>query len=97
MFNVDRLQPYFPPLLHTFDIAEQLRSIELNPDYMEHATTDCIMDMKINNNHQQKIQMYWVVKVGQLLQQGKWFTRDQVQQKFPHLMDELNAMGNIAS
>ena len=64
---------------------------------MEQATTYCIMDMKIKNTHQQKIQLYWVVKVGQLLHQGKWFTRDQVQQKFPHLMDELNTMGPIAS
>ena len=27
----------------------------------------------------------------------KELTRDQVQQKFPHLMEELNATGNIAS
>ena len=64
---------------------------------MEQATTDCIMDMKINNTHKQKIQLYRVVKVGQVLHQGKWFTRDQVQQKFPHLMEELNEMGTIAS
>ena len=97
VFNVDRLHPYFPPLLDTSDIAEQLTPTELNTEYMEHATTDCIMDMKIKNTCQQKIQLYWVVKAGQLLHQGKWFTKDQVQQKFPHLMEELNAMGNIAS
>ena len=97
VFNVDRLRPYFPPLLDTSNIAEQLTPTDLNPDSIEQATTDCIMDMKINKTHQQKIQLYCVVKVGQLLHQGKWFTRDQVQQKFPHLMDELNAMGTIAS
>ena len=59
--------------------------------------TNRIMEMKIKNTCQQKIQMYHIVKAGQLLQQGKWFTRDQVQQKFPHLMEELNAIGNIAS
>ena len=64
---------------------------------MEHATIDYIMDMQIKNTHRQKIQLYWVVKAGQLLHQGKWFTKDQVQQKFPHLMEELNAMGTIAS
>ena len=64
---------------------------------MEQATTDCIMDMQIKNTRQQQIQLYRVVKAGQLLHQGKWFTRDQVQQKFPHLMEELNAMGTIAS
>ena len=64
---------------------------------MEQPTTYCIMDMQIKNTLQQKIQLYQAVKAGQLLHQGKWFTRDQVQQKFPRLMEELNAMGTIAS
>ena len=64
---------------------------------MEQATTDQIMDTQIKHTHQQNIQLYQVVKAGQLLHQGKWLTRDQVQQKFPHLMEELNAMGTIAS
>ena len=97
VFNVDCLRPYFPPLLDTSDIVEQLTPTELNPDCMEQGTTDCIMDMQIKNTRQQQIQLYRVVKSGQLLHQGKWFTRDQVQQKFPHLMEELNAMGTIAS
>ena len=97
VFNVDSLHPYFPPLLDTSDIAEELTPKELNPDCMEKATTDCIMDMQIKNTRWQKIQLYWVVKAGQILHQGKWFTRDQVQQKFPHLMEELNTMGTIAS
>ena len=97
VFNVDHLHPYFSPLLYTSDITEELTPKELNPESMEHATTDCIMDMKIKNTHRQKIQLYQVVKAGQLLHQGKWFTRDQVQQKFPHLMEELNAMGTIYS
>ena len=54
VFNVDRLRPYFPPLLDTSDIAEQLTPTELNPDCMEQATTDCIMDMQIKNTRQQK-------------------------------------------
>ena len=49
MFNVDRLQPYFPPLLDTSDMAEQLTPTELNPDCMEQATTDQIMDTQIKN------------------------------------------------
>ena len=97
VFNVDHLRPYFPPLLDTSEVAEQLTPTELNPDCMEQATTDWIMDMKIENTRRQKIQLYRVVKFGQLLHQGKWFTRDQVQQNFPHLMEELNAMGTIAS
>ena len=44
VFNVDRLRPYFPPLLDTSYVAEQLTPTELNTDCMEQATTDQIMD-----------------------------------------------------
>ena len=64
---------------------------------MEQAATNWIMDTQIKNTRQQNIQLYRVVKAGQLLHQGKWLTRDQVQHKFPHLMEALNAMGTIAS
>ena len=47
VFNVDCLQPYFPPLLDTSSIAEQLTPIDLNPDCMEQAATDWIMDTQI--------------------------------------------------
>jgi hypothetical protein len=35
MFNMDLLRPYFPPLLDTSEIEEQLTPTELNPDYMQ--------------------------------------------------------------
>jgi hypothetical protein len=35
VFNVDILQPYFPPLLDTLEIVEQLTPIELKLDYMQ--------------------------------------------------------------
>ena len=35
VLNAYHLQPYFPPLLDTSDIAEQLTPTELNPDFME--------------------------------------------------------------
>jgi hypothetical protein len=35
VFNVDLLRPYFPPLLDTSKVAEQLTPIELNPNYMK--------------------------------------------------------------
>jgi hypothetical protein len=35
VFNVDLLRPYFPPLLDTSEVAEQLTPIELNPDYIQ--------------------------------------------------------------
>jgi hypothetical protein len=35
VFNADLLRPYFPPLLSTSKVAEQLTPIELNPNYIE--------------------------------------------------------------
>jgi hypothetical protein len=35
VFNVDLLRPYFPPLLDTSEIAEQLTPIEFNPDCIQ--------------------------------------------------------------
>jgi len=55
------------------------------------------MDTQIKNTPQQRIQLYLVFNAGQLLHQGKWFTKDQVQQKFPHLMEALHAMETISS
>jgi hypothetical protein len=97
VFNVDLLRPYFPPLLDTSDVAEQLTPTELNPDCIQQASSDQIVDTQIKGTRQQRIQLYRVVKAGQLLHQGKWLTRGQIQQKFPHLMGELNAMETIAS
>jgi hypothetical protein len=60
-------------------------------------STDQIVDTQVKGTRQQRIQLYRVVKAGQLLHQGKWLTRGQIQQKFPHLMGALNAMETIAS
>jgi hypothetical protein len=35
VFNVDLLRPYFPPLLDTSEVAEQLTPTELNPDCLQ--------------------------------------------------------------
>jgi hypothetical protein len=64
---------------------------------MEQASTDQIVDTQVKGTRQQRIQLYQVVKAGQLLHQGKWLTWGQIQQNFPHLMGELNAMETIAS
>jgi len=97
VFNVGYLWPFFPPLLDASDIVEQLTPAKLNPNCIEHATIDEIMDTHINNTRKQRIQLYQGFKADQLLHQGKWLTRGQVQQKFSHLMEALNAMGTIAS
>jgi hypothetical protein len=64
---------------------------------MEQASTDHIVDTQVKGTHQQRIQLYQVIKAGQLLHQGKWLTQGQIQHKFSHLMGELNAMETIAS
>jgi hypothetical protein len=35
VFNVDLLRPYFPPLLDTLDVVEQLTPIEINPNFTQ--------------------------------------------------------------
>jgi hypothetical protein len=62
LFNVDLLRPYFSPLLDTSDITEQLTPTELNLDCMEHASTNQIMVTHNKGPHQQRIQLYRVVK-----------------------------------
>ena len=64
---------------------------------MQQAIVGQIMDKQVKGTHQQKIQLFRIVKTWPLLHQGKWLTRSQVQQKFPHLMGELNAMETIPS
>lgn len=51
VFNVDSLWPYFPPLLETLDIADQLTPKELKLDYMKQDTTYRIMDTQVKNTH----------------------------------------------
>jgi hypothetical protein len=64
VFNVYLLRPYFPPLLDTSQVAEQLTAIELNPDCMEQESTNNIMDTKVKGTLQQKFHLYHVVKAG---------------------------------
>jgi hypothetical protein len=71
VFNVDLLRSYFPPLLDTSEIAKQLMPIELNPDCMEEASTDQIVDTQVKGTRQQWIQLYWVVNPTLLGCQGK--------------------------
>jgi hypothetical protein len=79
VFNVDLLRPYFPPLLDTSETVEELTQKELNPDCMEQESNNQILDIKVKGTRQQRIQVYWVVKEGHLLHQGKWLTRGQIQ------------------
>jgi hypothetical protein len=44
VFNVALLRPYFPPLLDTSEIVEQLTPTELNPDCMQQESSDHIVD-----------------------------------------------------
>jgi hypothetical protein len=97
VFNVDLRHPYFPPLLDTLEVAEQLKPMELNPNCIQQASNDNIVERQIKGTRQQKIHLYRVVKAWQLMHQGKWITHGQIQQKFPHLMGDLNEMETIYS
>jgi hypothetical protein len=74
MFIVDLLRPYFPPLLDTLEITEQLIPTEINPNFLEHASTNQIVDRQVKDTRQQRIQLYRVLKAWKLLHQGKWLT-----------------------
>ena len=79
VFNVDLLRPYFPPLLETSEIIEQMTPTELDPDYMEQASIDHLVDMDVKGTRQQRIHLYRVVKARKLLHQGKWLTQGKIQ------------------
>jgi hypothetical protein len=74
VFNVDLLRPYFPPLLDTLEVAEQLTPTEINLNYIQKASSYHIVDTHIKGTRQQRIHLYRVIKAGQLLHQGKWLT-----------------------
>ena len=97
VFNVELFWTYFPPLLDTLEIVEQLTPTEINPSCMEQASTDQVVDTQVKGTRQHKIHLYQVFKVGKILHQGKWLTQGQIQHTFPHLMGELNEMETIAS
>jgi hypothetical protein len=58
MFNVDLLRPYFPPLLDTSEVAEQLTPTKLNLECLQQASNDQIVDRQIKGTRQQMIQLY---------------------------------------
>jgi hypothetical protein len=47
LFNVDLIQPYFPSLLDTLEIAGKMTPIEINLDYMEQESTNQIVDTQV--------------------------------------------------
>ena len=55
LFNVNILRPYFPPLLDTSEVAKQLTPKELNPDCMEHESTDHIVGTQVKGIRQHNI------------------------------------------
>jgi hypothetical protein len=51
-FIVDLLQPYFPPLLDTSKITEQLKPTNLHPNFMEQTSTKQIVDTHVKGTRQ---------------------------------------------
>jgi hypothetical protein len=58
VFNMALLQPYFPPLLETSEIAKKFTPTELKPDCMKHASNDQIVDTQIKGTRHQRIHLY---------------------------------------
>jgi hypothetical protein len=58
VFNMDLLRPYFPPLLDTSDVAEQLTPTELNPNCIQQESNDHIVVTQIKGTRQQRIPLY---------------------------------------
>ncbi|KAH9306524.1 hypothetical protein KI387_010928, partial [Taxus chinensis] len=77
--------------------AEQLDISELNPASLSPAEEDQIVDNLTKTTRGQPIQLYRVIKKGNLSHQGEWLTAYHVKKQFPQLMGHLNAMGTIAS
>jgi hypothetical protein len=97
VFNVALLRPYFPPLLDTSEIAEKLTPTELNPDCMQHESSDHIVDTQIKGTDNKGSNFIELSKQGNSCTKASGSPWGQIQQKFPHLMGELNAMETIAS
>jgi hypothetical protein len=55
VFNVDLLRPYFPPLLNTSDVAEHMTPTKLNPNCIQNASNDHMVDTQIKGTQQQRI------------------------------------------
>jgi hypothetical protein len=58
VFNMALLRPYFPPLLDTSEIVEKFTPRDLNPNGMQHESSDPIVDTQIKGTRQQRIQFY---------------------------------------
>jgi hypothetical protein len=71
IFNLELLQPYFPPLLDTSEVVEKLSPIELNIEFIAKALVHWIMYTGMKGTRQKNMYLYQVVKLGQLLLQGK--------------------------
>jgi hypothetical protein len=63
VFNVDLLRPYFPPLLDTSEVAEQMTPKEINPDNIQQPYNDHIVDTQIKGTQQQRIHLYRVRQI----------------------------------
>jgi hypothetical protein len=90
----------FDLISHHYWTPHNNRTTDTNkaqPDCIQQESSDKIVEKQVKGTRQQMIQLYQVVKAGQLLHQGKWLTRGQIQQKFPHLMGALNTMETISS
>lgn len=86
VFNVELLRPYFPPLLDISQATEHIQAIELNPSTTAPVQCDHVTEAILKTLRNQNIPLYQVVRAGQHSHQGKWFTKEQIEEQFPHLL-----------
>lgn len=95
VFNVELLRPYFAPLLDISQATEHIQVTDLSTTIP--AQCDHITEAILKTLRNQNIPLYRVVRAGQHPHQGKWLTKEQTEAQFPHLLQQISAMGPIAS
>ncbi|OMP09602.1 kanadaptin-like protein [Corchorus olitorius] len=83
--NVENLRLFEPSLLDEGDDTTLLPVVhDLVP--MERATTDMLLDRKTRKTRNGEQEFYWVCPKGQYPNRTKWYSQEQMQEKFPQLL-----------
>jgi hypothetical protein len=80
---VDLLHPFFPPLLDTSEVDENLAPKKIHLEYLDQATVDQIMDKHMKVTHQQNIQLCRVIKAWKLLHKASGSLVEKLNNIFP--------------
>ena len=84
VFIVDLLWPYHAPLLEQNDL-HTIDPEEIHLDVQEPLICDTIVGRCIHHIRTKSIPLFQVAKFGQLPTEWKWYSANEVVDKFPHL------------